>query len=123
MNQELRRANYEIGSFYQTVSHELKTPLMAIREFTSITLDEIGGPINEQQREYLTRSLVCCDRLTSMINDLMDTACIETGKLSLALIARPINPLIENCMLELAGRAQEAGIIAVCRTQLLTGTI
>ena len=43
-NQELHRRNAELQSFYHVLSHELKTPLTAAREFASIVLDELAGP-------------------------------------------------------------------------------
>lgn len=110
MNEDLIRANREISTIYQTVSHELKTPLMAIREYTSLTLDEVGGPISEQQKELLSASLRCCDRLTTMINDLLDTARIETGKLSLQWEDCDFNQLIEDSINSLTASAEDASI-------------
>ena len=85
MNRELRHKNQEIESFYQTVSHELKTPLTAIREFTSLVVDGVAGEIPDQAREFLGTSLECTDRLTRLVNDLFDTVRIESGKLSLQI--------------------------------------
>ena len=52
-NQELHRRNTELQSFYHILSHELKTPLTAAREFVSIVLDGLAGPLSETQHEYL----------------------------------------------------------------------
>lgn len=84
-NAALLRQRREIESFYHTVSHELKTPITAVREFNSLLQDEILGSINEDQKEALATSIDCCDRLTRLVNDLFDTARIETGKLELHL--------------------------------------
>ncbi|MFP6816384.1 MAG: hybrid sensor histidine kinase/response regulator [Pseudomonadales bacterium] len=110
MNRELIRANHEISSFYQTVSHELKTPLTAIREFTSIMLDAIGGPINAKQRKFLTTSLHCCDTLTGLVSDLFDTARIATGRLAFDFESAAINPVIEECVELATSSACQAGI-------------
>ena len=82
-NKDLLRKNQEIQSFYHTVSHELKTPLTSAREFVSIVMDGLAGPLNETQREYLSIARESCNRLRVCINDLMDATRLENGKLTL----------------------------------------
>ena len=84
-NKHLLRKNQEIQNFYHAVSHELKTPLTSAREFTSIVLDGLAGPINETQQEYLCIAQESCDRLRVSIDDLIDATRLETGKLSLEM--------------------------------------
>ena len=83
-NQELQRRNEELQSYYHTLSHELKTPLTAAREFVSILLDGLAGSLSEAQREYLSLAKESCDQITLSLNDLLDAARLETGKLSIA---------------------------------------
>lgn len=83
VNKVLLRQQREIQSFYHTVSHELKTPITAIREFSSLLRDGILGDITESQIDALDTSIGCCDRLNRLVNDLFDTARLETGKLQL----------------------------------------
>ena len=82
-NKELLKQRREIQSFYHTVSHELKTPITAVREFCSLVADEVLGSVSTAQKEALETSIGCCDRLTRLVNDLFDAARIETGKLEL----------------------------------------
>jgi PAS domain S-box-containing protein len=84
-NKHLLRKNEEIQNFYHTVSHELKTPLTSAREFISIVLDGLAGPVNETQQEYLGIARESCHRLRVCINDLMDATRLETGKLTLEM--------------------------------------
>ena len=109
---ELARRNAEINSFYHTLAHELKTPLTAVREFVSIVLDQIAGPITDEQREYLTTSKGCCDQIRTYINDLLDMTRLETGKLPLNrstsfigdIVSRVVStnvPIAEHCELSL----------------------
>ena len=79
----LRRSNEEIRSFYHTMSHELKTPLTAATEFLALVLDDVAGPLNDEQREYIEIARENCVRLTKHINDVLDASRLETGKLSL----------------------------------------
>jgi signal transduction histidine kinase len=85
MHEQLAQKNEELQSLYHTVSHELKTPLTAAREFVSLLLDEVGGPLTETQREFLETTEGCCDRLSFLLNNWLDTVRSETGKLQLNL--------------------------------------
>src|SRR5213075_1275913 len=62
-NGELSRQNEEIQNFYHTLSHELKTPLTSAREFISIVMDGLAGPVNETQMEYLAIAKESCNQL------------------------------------------------------------
>lgn len=75
--------NAEIQLFYHTLSHELKTPLAAAREFVCLVRDGLAGPLNETQREYLDIARDSCDQIRRHVNDLLDATRLETGKLSI----------------------------------------
>lgn len=82
-NEDLRRRNDEIQNFYHTLSHELKTPLTSAKEFISIVMDGLAGPLNETQLEYLGIAKEGCDQLCVCMNDLLDATRLDTGKLRL----------------------------------------
>jgi PAS domain S-box-containing protein len=84
-NKILTRQNQEIQNFYHTLSHELKTPLTSAREFISILMDGLAGPVNQLQSEYLEIARDSCDQLRACVNDLLEATRLETGKLSLDL--------------------------------------
>jgi len=65
------------------VSHELRTPLATIKEFTAILTDQIAGPITPTQQEYLGIVKANIDRLSRIIDDLLDMAKIEAGRVLL----------------------------------------
>lgn len=75
--QELDRVK---SDFLLNVSHELRTPLTAIKGSVDNLLDEITGPLSESQRRYLIRVKANADRLVRLINDLLDLARIEEGR-------------------------------------------
>lgn len=77
---ELDRAKTE---FISTVSHELRTPLTSIREGVAQVYEEILGPVNGDQKEFLEIALDEVDRLAAIINDLLDISKIEAGKVTL----------------------------------------
>jgi two-component system sensor histidine kinase GlrK len=65
--------------FVSNISHNLKTPLTAIREANDLLLEKIAGPINESQMKLLNIIKEETLRLTMMINDLLDISRIEAG--------------------------------------------
>jgi signal transduction histidine kinase len=75
--QELDRVK---SDFLLNVSHELRTPLTAIKGSVDNLLDGITGHLNEPQRKYLLRIKSNADRLVRLINDLLDLARIEEGR-------------------------------------------
>ncbi|MCP3919144.1 MAG: hybrid sensor histidine kinase/response regulator [bacterium] len=79
---DLERRNREIESFYHTVSHELKTPLTSV---LSIVLDGLAGDLRPEQREYLAIARASADQLVRCIDDLVDVARLDTGKLSMEM--------------------------------------
>jgi PAS domain S-box-containing protein len=78
-------ANRSKSEFLANISHELRTPLNAIIGFSEIMRDEIFGPIGSAQyREYLGDVLDSANHLLDLINDILDVAKAEAGKLELA---------------------------------------
>ena len=109
-NEELAKKNREIREFYQTVSHELKTPLTAIREYNALMLEGLAGAVTDQQQELLQHSVDCCDRLTRLVNDLVDTARMELGKLKLEKTLVDVHELAQECYRLLLPTTEQSGM-------------
>jgi signal transduction histidine kinase len=73
------------SEFLANMSHELRTPLNAIIGFTGTLLMRLGGPLTEVQEKQLTTVQNSARHLLSLINDLLDVAKIESGKLELRI--------------------------------------
>jgi PAS domain S-box-containing protein len=97
-NRELMRRNQEIRYFYQTLSHELKTPLTSAREFVSIVMDGLAGELNQTQSTYLGIAKESCTQLALYINDLLDATRLETGKLHVELKPTSLTTVIQRAM-------------------------
>ena len=82
-NVELARANQAKDKFLATMSHELRTPLNAIIGFTGTLLMKLPGPLTADQEKQLRTIQTSARHLVSLINDLLDLAKIESGKVQL----------------------------------------
>jgi PAS domain S-box-containing protein len=69
--------------FVDLVAHEFRTPLTVVREFTSIIRDGLGGPVTDQQAEYLGMITASADDLSQMVDDLLDSSRLKAGRLHL----------------------------------------
>ena len=69
--------------FLSHVSHELRSPLTAVKQFTTILLGGLAGDLNREQREYQQIVLKNIRQLQSMIDDLLEVTRLETGKLTI----------------------------------------
>lgn len=83
-NRELEEANRVKSEFLATMSHELRTPLTAIIGFSELLLEGVMGDLSEEQQESLREVLNNGANLLSLINNLLDLAKMESGRLALA---------------------------------------
>jgi PAS domain S-box-containing protein len=88
-NLQLEQAGQAKDTFLAAMSHELRTPLNAIIGFTGILLMGLPGPLNEEQTHQLRLVEAGSQHLLSLINDVLDLAKIELGKLELS--PRPVD--------------------------------
>ncbi len=84
-NLELASANQAKDRFLASMSHELRTPLNAIIGFTGTLLMGLPGPLTPDQYKQLRTVQTSARHLLALINDLLDVAKIEAGKVNLAM--------------------------------------
>ena len=105
-NVEMENANLAKDRFLASMSHELRTPLNAIIGFTGTLLMKLPGPLNGDQDKQLRTVQSSARHLLSLINDMLDVAKIESGKVELILepvvcqqlikeMAEALRPLVE----------------------------
>jgi signal transduction histidine kinase len=95
-NKELERLNQLKSDFLSTVSHELKTPLTAIKGYVSLMKNRKIGPVNQQQLKCLTIADERVDHLNNLISDLLDLSKIEAAQYSIRPKSDDISVLIKN---------------------------
>ncbi len=81
--------------FVSMVSHELRTPLGAIMGYGEILQEQVHGPLNERQLNVVDRLIANTKRLLSLVNDLLDRARLEAGRLKLMPAPLTLNALLE----------------------------
>jgi len=85
-NRALEAVNRHKDEFVANMSHELRTPLNAVIGFSELLREGIGGPLTSDQREYVDDIHGAGRHLLSMINDILDLAKIEAGRMNLELV-------------------------------------
>jgi PAS domain S-box-containing protein len=100
--------------FLSHVSHELRSPLTAIKQFTSILLGGVAGELNPEQREYQQIVLKNIQQLQSMIDDLLEVTRLETGKLTVEPERVSLANAVTDAFNTLRGTASAKGITLSC---------
>jgi len=104
-SRELEKANRLKSEFLASMSHELRTPINALIGYASLMLDRIYGELTPRQEEGLSRIQGAAQHLLALINDILDLAKIEAGRMPLHLddvtladivteISQQIEPLV-----------------------------
>ena len=91
---ELKRTSRVKSEFLANMSHELRTPLNSINGFSEVLYDETFGPLNEKQKKYVNNVLISGKHLLLLINQILDMAKVESGKMKLALSSLPMKSLL-----------------------------
>jgi len=91
---ELKRAARAKSEFLANMSHELRTPLNSINGFSEVLYDETFGPLNDKQKQYVNNVLTSGKHLLLLINQILDMAKVEAGKMTLALSILPMKSLL-----------------------------
>lgn len=94
-NERMKETARLKSEFLANMSHELRTPLNGIIGFSELLSDERPGPLNGKQKEYLTDILNSANHLLKLINDVLDLAKVESGKMELFLETFSISTAIK----------------------------
>ncbi|HEU4327315.1 MAG TPA: ATP-binding protein [Roseiflexaceae bacterium] len=91
-------ANRLKSQFVANMSHELRTPLNAVIGFSYILKQELKGPLNEEQHDFVQRIYDSGEHLLKLLNDILDNAKLEAGRLELRCEALTLEPIIHETL-------------------------
>ncbi len=95
---QAEQANRIKSEFLSNMSHELRTPLNAIIGFSEALKDGLMGKVAENQLEYINDIYISGEHLLSLINDILDLAKVEAGKLELELEQFSLDSVLQNSL-------------------------
>lgn len=112
-NDKLKELDRLKDEFVSVASHELRTPMTAIKSYLWMAINGKGGVVPEKQKHYLDRAYFSTERLIKLVNDMLNVSRIEAGRIELELSKFNIIKLIKDVIEEVTPRANELGIRVV----------
>ena len=109
-NTELKKLDRMKTDFVSMVSHELRTPLSITREGISLLLDKVPGELNNKQEKLLFAAKNHIDRLSRLIEELLDVSRIDAGKIELIKEITDIVNIARNAMASFEQAVKDKGI-------------
>lgn len=109
-NEELKRLSEAKSDFVSAVSHDLRTPLTTIIEGISLVEDGTLGEVNEEQKKFLKLAIEDAERLNDFINDILDLAKIEAGKIIAKKVRVSPKEMIRRIKTSYQNYAKEKGL-------------
>ena len=98
---EVEKANRLKSEFLASMSHELRTPINAIVGYAALLLEGMFGKLSDQQRDPLDRTRAAADHLRALIDDILDLAKIEAGKMQFTLEELSLSDVLKEVSLQM----------------------
>lgn len=109
-NQRLRELDQMKDELVSVASHELRTPMTAIKGYLWMAINKQGDQLNDKLKEYLTRSYQSTERLIEMVNDMLSVSRLEGKRMTLDIKKIGMNDLIDSVLFDLTPKVQEKGL-------------
>lgn len=109
-NDRLTQLDNAKSEFISIASHQLRTPLTAVKGFVSLLLEESYGKVDEKQKEVLNKVYSSNDRLIHLVEDLLNVSRMESGRMQFTLAPTDMKAICKEVMDTFYIRAKEAGL-------------
>jgi two-component system, NtrC family, sensor histidine kinase KinB len=106
----LRRFEELKNDVVATIAHEFRTPLTSLRMAVHLCTEQVAGPLTEKQAELLHAAREDCDRLQTMVDDLLDMSRIESGRVELYPLPTPVGMIAQSAVEKGKAEAEAKGI-------------
>jgi len=109
-NQQLKMLDKLKDDFVSIASHELRTPMAAIRSYVWMALHRSDIPLSQKLERYLYRTLVSTERLINLVSDMLNVSRIESGRIEINPKAFDIVALVKDVFEEVKAKAAEKSL-------------
>lgn len=113
-NVKLKELDMLKDEFVSVASHELRTPMTAIKSYSWMALNRSDIPLSEKMKKYLTRTLQSTDRLINLVNDMLNVSRIEAGRIEITPQGFDMVALAKEVLEEVSPKATEVGVKVFC---------
>jgi signal transduction histidine kinase/ActR/RegA family two-component response regulator len=110
LRDEAEAASATKSEFLTNMSHELRTPLTAVIGFSDLLGDQLFGKLNEKQSGYVAEISSAGRHLLRLINDILDLAKVESGKMDISLSPVDLPELLGHCLVMIRETAMKRGL-------------
>jgi signal transduction histidine kinase len=114
--EELKETMEMKARFISTVSHELRSPLACIKEGVTIVLDGVAGKVNKKQKHFLNIATRNIERLSLLINDVLDFQKLEAGQAELDFQPHDLNKVVHEVYETMVLTSKKKNIHVSCQT-------
>ena len=119
MNSRLHDLDKLKDDFVSIASHELRTPMTAIRSYAWMALNRSDIELSDKMKKYLQRTLVSTERLINLVNDMLNVSRIESGRLEISPQVMDLQNLMGEVLVEIDAKAKEKNLhIEIGNTQI-----
>lgn len=109
-NEQLEKLNNLKSLFLNITSHELRTPMAAIKGYAQLLEMDLSGKLDDKQRKILQTIIRNIDRLDRLINDILDVSRLESGTLKIVPENCRLDEIIDRAIETMKGQAKMKGI-------------
>lgn len=117
VNESLRQANIRLkqmdkmkDELVSIASHELRTPMTAIKSYLWMALNKGDRELSEKIRKYIHRALESSDRMIDLVNDMLSVSRLEGGRIELDRKPIDVSKIIHDVLADLQPKAGEKGL-------------